>query len=165
MQCGVIRDCRELAVSAINPLIQVAIGMPLKTAPLEEPSINLTSMLDIVMLLIIFFMVSTKFAEEERQTGIQLPSVSENFALSGQPDEIVVNVDVHGQIKVHDEELAPDSLKVMLNAARSVFPNQAVVIRGDGRCEYQLVMDVFSICKEVGIKNVSVAHVPKTRGL
>jgi len=139
--------------------------MPLKTEPLEEPSINLTSMLDIVMLLIIFFMVSTKFAEEERQTNIQLPSVSENFALSGQPDEIVVNIDVDGKIKVKNEEMTLDSLRITLDVARFAFPNQAVVIRGDGRCEYQTVMDVFSICKEVGIKNVSVAHIPKLKGM
>ena len=138
--------------------------MPLKTAPLEEPSINLTSMLDVVMLLIIFFMVGTKFAEEERQTGIQLPSVSENFALSGQPDEIVVNVDANGNVKVQGEDLTLDSLRILLDAARFAFPNQAVVIRGDGRCEYQQVMDVFSTCKEVGIKNVSVAHAPKSKG-
>ena len=138
--------------------------MPLKTAPLEEPSINLTSMLDVVMLLIIFFMVGTKFAEEERQTGSQLPSVSENFALSGQPDEIVVNVDANGQVKVQGEDLTPDSLRILLDAARFAFPNQAVLIRGDGRCEYQQVMDVFSTCKEVGIKNVSVAHAPKSKG-
>ena len=138
--------------------------MPLKTEPLEEPSINLTSMLDIVMLLIIFFMVSTKFSEEERQTGIQLPSVSENFALSGQPDEIIVNVDVDGKIKVQNEDLTLDSLRILLDAARFAFPNQAVVIRGDGRCEYQTVMNVFSTCKEAGIKNVSVAHIPKSKG-
>ena len=138
--------------------------MPLKTAPLEEPSINLTSMLDVVMLLIIFFMVGTKFAEEERQTVIQLPNVSENFALSGQPDEIVVNVDANGKVKVQGEDLTPDSLRILLDAARFAFPNQAVLIRGDGRCEYQQVMDVFSTCKEVGIKNVSVAHAPKSKG-
>ena len=132
--------------------------MPLKTAPLEEPSINLTSMLDVVML------VGTKFAEEERQTGIQLPNVSENFALSGQPDEIVVNVDANGKVKVQGEDLTPDSLRILLDAARFAFPNQAVLIRGDGRCEYQQVMDVFSTCKEVGIKNVSVAHAPKSKG-
>lgn len=138
--------------------------MPLKTEPLEDPSINLTSMLDIVMLLIVFFMVSTKFAEEERQTGIQLPSVSESFALSGQPDEIVINVDVTGKVRVKDEEQTLESLRIMLEAARFAFPNQAVVIRGDGRCEYQTVMDIFSTCKEAGIRNVSVAHIPKLRG-
>ena len=138
--------------------------MPLKTEPLEEPTINLTSMLDVVMLLIIFFMVGTKFSEEERQTGIQLPSVSENFALSGQPDEVIVNVDLEGKISVRGDGQSLESLKTLLEAAREAFPGQAVVIRGDGRCEYQLVMDVFSTCKDAGIKNVSVAHSPKPKG-
>ncbi len=137
--------------------------MPLKTEPLEEPSINLTSMLDVVMLLIIFFMVGTKFSEEERQTGIQLPSVSENFALSGQPDEIVVNVDFDGKVGVRGEDQTLETLRAMLEGAKEAFPGQAVVIRGDGRCEYQLVMDVFSACKDAGIKNVSVAHTPKSK--
>jgi biopolymer transport protein ExbD len=139
--------------------------MPLKTEPLEEPSINLTSMLDVVMLLIIFFMVGTKFSEEERQTGIQVPTVSDNFALSGQPDEIIVNVAVDGRVTVKDEAQTLESLKVLLDAAREGFPSQAVVIRGDGRCEYQLIMDVFSTCKDAGIKNVSVAHAPKPKGI
>lgn len=138
--------------------------MPLKTEPLDEPSINLTSMLDVVMLLIIFFMVGTKFSEEERQTGIQVPTVSENLALSGQPDEMIVNVTVDGKVNVRGEELSLDSLKTMLIQAREVFPGQAVVIRGDGRGEYQIVMDVISTCKLAGIKNVSLAHTQNPRG-
>ena len=138
--------------------------MPLKTEPLEEPTINLTSMLDVVMLLIIFFMVGTKFSEEERQTGIQVPSVSDTFALSGQPDEIIVNVDLSGKVTVRGETQTLEGLIQILEVARERFPNQAVVIRGDGRCQYQQVTDVLSACKEAGIKNVSVAHAPKTKG-
>lgn len=137
--------------------------MPLKTEPLEEPTINLTSMLDVVMLLIIFFMVGTKFSEEERQTGIQVPTVSENAALSSQPDEIIVNVTVDGKVNVRSEEMTLESLKTMLAGAIQVFPGQAVVIRGDGRGEYQTVMDVISACKTAGIKNVSLAHTPNQR--
>ena len=138
--------------------------MPLKTEPLEEPTINLTSMLDVVMLLIIFFMVGTKFTEEERQTGIQVPTVSDNLALSGQPDEIIVNVTVDGKVNVRNEDHTLESLKVLLGTAREVFPGQAVVIRGDGRGEYQIVMDVISACKTAGIKNVSLAHTPNPKG-
>jgi biopolymer transport protein ExbD len=138
--------------------------MPLKTEPLDEPSINLTSMLDVVMLLIIFFMVGTKFSEEERQTSVQVPTVSENLALSGQPDEIIINVTVDGKVNVRGDEYSLDNLKEMLSKAHEGFPGQAVVIRGDGRGEYQLVMDVISTCKLAGIKNVSLAHTQNPRG-
>lgn len=137
--------------------------MPLKTEPLDEPGINLTSMLDVVMLLIIFFMIGTKFSEDERSTDIQVPTVAESAALTGQPDEIVVNINSKGEVQVKREPQTLESLKTMLQAAQSGFPNQAVVIRGDGRCEYQQIMDVFSACKEAGIRNISIAHLPKER--
>ena len=139
--------------------------MPLKTESLEEPGIDLTSMLDVVMLLIIFFMIGTKFSEDERSTDIQVPTVSGTAALSGQPDEIVVNINAEGQLKVKREPLTLESLKTQLQAAQAGFPNQAVVIRGDGSCKYQQIMDVFSTCKEAGIRNISIAHLPKERGL
>ena len=85
--------------------------MPLKTEPLEDPVINLTSMIDVVMLLIVFFMVGTKFSEEERQTGIQVPSVTDSIAMSGQPDEIIVNVDVDGKVTVRDETQSSGIIK------------------------------------------------------
>jgi biopolymer transport protein ExbD len=138
--------------------------MPLKTEPLEEPSINLTSMLDIVLLLIIFFMVATKFSEEERQTDVQVPTVSDNVALSGQPDEIVVNVNVEGKISVRNSPHTLESLQSMLKEARDVYPGQAVVIRGDGRVDYQTVMDVISACKMAGIKKYSLAHTLTPKG-
>lgn len=135
--------------------------MPLKTQPLDEPGINLTSMLDVVMLLIIFFMVGTRFSEEERQTDIQVPTVAGASALSGAPDEIVVNVAADGQVTVKGEPQSTESLLTLLKGAQQGFPNQAVIIRGDGRCVYQQIMDAFSTCKEAGIRNISVAHLPR----
>ena len=139
--------------------------MPLKTEPLEEPAINLTSMLDVVMLLIIFFMVGTKFSEEERQTDIQLPTVSENVAMTGQPDEIIVNVTVDGKVSVRNESHSLESLKAMLESAHQVFPGQRVLIRGDGESKLQLAMDVLSTCKAAGINSVSLAHTLKAKGM
>jgi biopolymer transport protein ExbD len=138
--------------------------MPLKTEPLEEPGINLTSMLDVVMLLIIFFMIGTRFSEEERQTDIQVPTVADNSALTGTPDEIVLNIAEDGRVLVKGSPQTPESLTALLKAAQVGFPNQSVIIRGDGRCRYQQIMDAFSACKEAGIRNISVAHLPKTQG-
>ncbi len=138
--------------------------MPLKTEPLEEPTINLTSMLDVVMLLIIFFMVGTKFSEEERQTDIQIPTASDSIAMSGQPDEIVVNVDVDGKVSVQNESQTLETLKTLLEAAREVFPGQAVVIRADGKGVIQTVMDVMSACKASGVQKISLAYNPNLKG-
>lgn len=137
--------------------------MPLKTSPVEEPSLNITSLLDIILTIVMFFMVSTTFSQNERQTEIQVPTVSDNAVLTGQPDEIVLNVAVDGQMQVNGKSQTIETLGPLLQAALTTFPNQAVVIRGDGRCEYQLVMDAFSACKQAGVRNISIAHLPKQR--
>ena len=138
--------------------------MPLKTEPLDEPGINLTSMLDVVMLLIIFFMIGTKFSEEEKQTDIQIPTAADVSTMMGTPDEIVINVTFDGQFLIKGAPQTSESMIALLRSAQAGFPNQAVVIRGDGRCPYQLIMDVFSSCKEAGIRNISVAHLPRKQG-
>uniref|UniRef100_A0A7C2PB35 Biopolymer transporter ExbD n=1 Tax=Schlesneria paludicola TaxID=360056 RepID=A0A7C2PB35_9PLAN len=135
--------------------------MPLKSLPLDEPTINLTSMLDVVMLLIIFFMIGTQFTEEERQYDIQLPSVADVTALTGQPDEIVVNVAADGQITVRTETKTLADVEAFLSEARQRFPGQAVVVRGDGRGQYQHVMDVMAAARRAGIRNLSLAHQPQ----
>ena len=135
--------------------------MPLKTQPLEDSSINITSLLDIILTIVMFFMVSTTFSQNERQTEIQVPTVSDNAVLTGQPDEIVINVSLDGKMQVSGKPHTAETLASLLKAALTSFPSQAVVIRGDGRCEYQKVMDAFSACKQVGVRNISVAHVPK----
>lgn len=132
--------------------------MPLKTLPLEEPTINLTSMLDVVLNLIIFFMISTQFIQEERQYDVKLPTVADAAALSEQPDEIVVNVLANGGFQVKGQNLSRTELEGTLKAARERFPGQAVVVRADGEGKYQPVMDVLSTCRQVGIRNVSLAN-------
>lgn len=132
--------------------------MPLKTLPLDEPSINLTSMLDVVLNLIIFFMISTQFIQEERQYEVKLPTVSEATALSGQPDEIIVNVLSNGNLLVKGKAVTGPELESLLKAARERFPGQAVVVRADGEGKYQPVMDVLATCRRVEIRNVSLAN-------
>ena len=135
--------------------------MPLKTQPLEEPSINITSLLDIILTIVMFFMVATTFSQNERSTEVQVPTVADNAVLTGQPDEIVINVALDGRMQVNGKPQSVETLASLLQTALTAFPNQSILIRGDGRCEYQMVMNAFSACKQAGARNISVAHVPK----
>lgn len=134
--------------------------MPLKLDPLEEPSINLASMLDIVMLLLMFFMIGTQFKDQERQYDIQLPLVADATALSGQPDEIVLNIAVDGTITVSGQRRSLPEVEEWLGGVRRNFPGQSVIIRGDGRGEYQHIMDVMAAVRRAGIRNLSLANKP-----
>ncbi|MEW4528979.1 biopolymer transporter ExbD [Maioricimonas sp. JC845] len=138
--------------------------MPFKTDTIEEPTLNLTPMIDIVLLLVIFFMVGTQFSEEERQYSIELPTVSDAQPLTALPDELVVNVDGEGRIYIEDRELTTDELEQELTAARERYADQAVVIRGDADGPYQNVMTILSICKDVKIRNVQLANRLESEG-
>lgn len=132
--------------------------MPLKTESVEEPQLNLTPMLDVVLQLIIFFMVGTRFSELERQYDIQLPTVSAAQPLTSLPDEIVVNIDSEGQIVVGNEVVSLADLEERLQSARENYAGQSVVIRGDAEGRYQRVMDVLAICHRAQITNISLSN-------
>ena len=60
-------------------------------------SLSITPLIDVVFLLLIFFLVSSRFSEEERELDLNLPSVSEALPASAQPAEMVINIDEQGR--------------------------------------------------------------------
>ena len=134
--------------------------MPLRTESLEEPSLNLTPMIDIVFLLIIFFMVGTKFSEIEQQFDIETPRAVELAAMSSAPDPIVVNVTRAGKISIDNAEFTLEELKGRLQEAKEDFSKQTVLIRGDGESIYQSVIDVMSVCHQAQVHKFSLAFQP-----
>jgi len=132
--------------------------MPLKTETMEEPSLNLTPMIDIVFLLIIFFMVGTQFTDLERQYDINLPMVADAPPLSAAPDEIVVNVSQGGGLAVAGQQRTLEQLESDLRIAQQQYADQVVLVRGDGRVEYQQVMNVLAACRRANIHNISLGN-------
>ena len=131
--------------------------MPLRNAPLDEPQLNLTPMIDVVIQLVIFFMVGTQFVDNERKIDIALPLVDQAAPLTETPDEIVVNVSKEGEISIGSKPVSAEQLRDQLKESKSRYAAQAVVIRGDMNCIYQQVMTVVDICKQAGIENLQVA--------
>ena len=133
--------------------------MPLKGADrTEESAINLTPMIDIVFLLIIFFLVGARFTEQERQYDIQLPSSSEIQPLTGTPDALVINVRQDGMILLGTTPIALDELEAELKDAKENFEDQAVVVRGEGQGLYQPIVNVLGICHRTQITKISLAY-------
>ncbi|RMG38602.1 MAG: biopolymer transporter ExbD [Planctomycetota bacterium] len=136
--------------------------MPLKlTEETDEPTLNLTPLVDIVFLLVIFFMVGTQFTADEGEYDIALPEVGITEPLTALPDEIVVTIYPDGRLRVGDEWVSTLQLRDMLVRARGNYPDQAVIVRGDSRVPYQRVMDVLSVCREAGITDISLANRPR----
>lgn len=134
--------------------------MPLRTDSLEEPELNLTPMIDIVFLLIIFFMVGTKFSEIEQQFDVDLPSASAIEPMSAIPDPLIITVTRSGDLSLANETLSAEELEQNLVTAKETFSGQVVLIRGDGEGTYQSIINVMDLCNRLELK-FSLAFQPK----
>ncbi len=123
----------------------------------EMPALNLTSMIDVLFLLIIFFMVGTKFAEAERQIELKLPQVPRGEALSAAPEKKVVNVYQDGQITLDRKEVTIDELTTRLSAARRQYRSLGVMVRGDATTPFQRIATVLNACKQAGIADLAIS--------
>ena len=131
--------------------------MPLKTHQDEQPTLNLTPMIDIVFLLIIFFMVGTKFAEIERTVQLEVPKVGDLGALSSAPEKRVINVYNDGSIVVDRRSITLEQLRAELKSATAQYPELGVVVRGDGAGPFQNVASVLTACRQAGIDGMGIS--------
>lgn len=115
-------------------------------------SIELTPMIDMVFLLLIFFLVATTFHQTEREMQIALPVASSSAPISAILQELIVNVDVEGRIIVGGRKIDPERLQSMVSEAVAVNPQQKVTVRGDRRTAYANIVAVLDICKGAGIQ-------------
>lgn len=131
--------------------------MPLKTHIDEQPSINLTPMIDVVFLLIIFFMVGTKFTELERKLGLEVPEVSEVKTLTPAPERRVINVFNDGHIELDRETVTREELVRRLSQAQSEYAKLGVLVRGDAEGSFQNVATVLGAVREAGISDMGIS--------
>ena len=115
-------------------------------------SLSITPLIDVVFLLLIFFLVSSRFAEEERELDLNLPSVTEALPASIQPEELIINVDKEGRYYIDGAFRQLEQLEQILRRAQTNNPlTQTVVIRADKESNWESVAVAMGLCKKVGI--------------
>jgi biopolymer transport protein ExbD len=130
--------------------------MPLKTHLDDEPTLNLTAMLDVMFLLIIFFMLGTRFVDAERKIGLKVPEVVDRGALSAAPARKVVSVYQNGSVTLDQAPVTLHELTGRLTAARREYSDLGVLVRGDAKGEFQQVAAVLNACKQAGIGDLGI---------
>jgi len=113
---------------------------------------NLTPMIDVVFLLLIFFMVATKFAEIERDLMVNPPSARDAQPVTAAPKELIVNVTRDGRFTVAGVEFPPEDMERLIAQAVDENPDQAVVVRGDRKTILQLPVDVLNLCEKYAVQ-------------
>lgn len=140
--------------------------MNLRSRDHEEPELNLISLVDVVLLLLIFFMVSTTFVDESR-LELQLPQASKEPAVERKQDPIEVAVTASGEYRVNGQTLINTSaatLAAAVSKAAGDTRDIPITIRADARATHQSVVTAMDVLGRLGFRSVSIATINEPRG-
>ena len=130
--------------------------MPIKTQYDDQPTLNLTPMIDVVFLLIIFFMVATKFSELEQNIELEVPEVASAGTNRTPATPRTVAVYEDGHIELDGQQATLQELRSRLAANRAQDTDLNVVVRGDGQCDFQHIASAMAACRDAGVAELGI---------
>ena len=123
----------------------------------ERTGIQLAPMIDVVFLLLIFFIVLWNYARFETEIDISVPAASAGENPERTIGEIVVNVNKEGAITIEGIERSEEETLEMFRNIVAAYPDQALILRGDKEASFNHIVKVLNLCKEANIWNISFA--------
>jgi len=122
-----------------------------------HPGIQLAPLVDVLLLLLIFFLLTFNAARSENELDVKVPKASAAKEKTAPIGDVVVNVKTDGNVVVNRRILNPQELTELLKGLVQLNAEQAVVIRGDEVGAYRNIVNVLNICTQAGVTNVAFA--------
>ena len=120
--------------------------------------INISSMIDVMFILIIFFLVTTTFKEEEVDHLVKLPVESRNQSLTQTAGNLIkVNIRDNGAMVVMGQRVSEDELSKWMTEEVEKKPELKVLVRCDKESKHLYLANVMSICRSVGVPEANIA--------
>ena len=127
----------------------------------DDPDLNMTPLVDVVLLLLIFFMMSTKFVDEAR-LQVRLPEAGIQPDAAATRQTVEIEVTAEGGYRVGGRDLvnnSPDTLATALSRATGGNRAQVITIRADGRAVHQSVVTAMDVAGRLGYARINIATV------
>lgn len=121
------------------------------------PTFQMTAMMDVIFLLLCFFIATSVFSQWEYEIDITLPSAQSGKVPERLPGEIIINISQDGRISINQQSMTLDALKTRLDRLARYFPGQPVVLRADKNTRYEELIKVVDTCRRADIWNFSLA--------
>ncbi|MGD9874181.1 MAG: ExbD/TolR family protein [Kiritimatiellia bacterium] len=128
-----------------------------KQNKLEPLSFQIAPMIDVVFLLLCFFITTQVFSQWETEIDIALPTAQTGEVPQRLPGELIINILADGRTVISGQEQPEDSLGPLLKRLSGFFPGQPIIIRADQKTAYQHVIRVLDLCRQADIWNISFA--------
>ncbi len=125
-------------------------------------SLSITPLIDVVFLLLAFFLVATKLDEEDRALDIQLPQSIEAMPIWSVPRSVIVNINRHGEYYISGEKVTLEELKPRLEQAclkpEKEVDGPSVVIRGDERASFGAIVAAADLCQALELEYSTITR-------
>ena len=126
----------------------------------EEPTPNLAPMIDVILVLTIFFMCATKFSGDEQAVPLDLPQTGRGAAAAGAAPERI-DVEASGAVRLAGEAIDLAALGPRLEVLRQERPDLAVTIRGERAVPHGTMAEIYEACRTAGVRQVGIAVRPR----
>jgi biopolymer transport protein ExbD len=114
-------------------------------------------MVDILLVLLVFFIVTWNFALSENELDVRVPTATKSNETQQYVGQVVINIKTDGSVVVNRQPKSSAELLDLLKKLSQLYPDQAVIVRGDQGVEYKHIVDVLDICRQADIWNVAFA--------
>ena len=114
-------------------------------------------MVDILLVVLVFFIVTWNFALTENELDVRVPTATKANEPQPYVGQVVINIAANGTIVVNRQQKTPPELLEQLKKLSQLYPDQAVIVRGDQAVDYKHIVDVLDICRQADIWNVAFA--------
>jgi len=118
---------------------------------------QIAPMVDILLVLLVFFIVTWNFALTENELDVKVPTASAAKEQQPVANQTVLNVRKNGTVVMNRKELTLDELRTKLAGLAGLYPDYAIIIRGDKQLPFDNLMAVMDICRQANIWNVAFA--------
>jgi biopolymer transport protein ExbD len=123
----------------------------------ERIVFQIAPMVDILLFLLVFFMLTWNFSRNEAELDVKVPAAREGKENRRPAGEVILNVKKDGAVVMNRRPMSSDELLETLTRIAKLYPDQAVVLRGDENVDYRYVVDALDICRAANIWNVAFA--------
>jgi biopolymer transport protein ExbD len=121
------------------------------------PGFQIAPMIDVIFLLLCFFVASQVFSQWEMELDVTLPTAEAGAVPDRLPGEIIINIRANGEVVVNRQLLDRAALAQLLERLVALFPGQPVLIRADRATPYEHLIRVLDQCRQADIWNISFA--------
>jgi biopolymer transport protein ExbD len=127
------------------------------SAPPERIVFQIAPFVDILLFLLVFFIMSWNFARNEAELDVKVPAAREGQENKRPVGEVILNVKRDGSVVMNRRTMNAAELQDTLSRIAKLYPDQAVVLRGDQDVNYKYIVDALDVCRAANIWNVAFA--------